>query len=135
RFTGMLQGQRDLTTVGSVLLSELVPLVRGHQGVIYQMVSDEGSAYLKLLGKYADHPERGYPAAIGVGDGFIGQCALEKRRILITDIPANSVRVGPALVEALPRNIVVLPIIFEDHLKAVIAVASLHDFDQAHLSF
>jgi HAMP domain-containing protein/CheY-like chemotaxis protein/signal transduction histidine kinase len=135
RFTGMLQGQRDLTTVGSVLLSELVPLVRGHQGVIYQMVSDEGSAHLKLLGKYADHPERGYPAAIGLGDGFIGQCALEKRRILITDIPANSVRVGPSLVEALPRNIVVLPIIFEDHLKAVIAVASLHDFDQAHLSF
>jgi HAMP domain-containing protein/CheY-like chemotaxis protein/signal transduction histidine kinase len=135
RFTGMLQGQRDLATVGSVLLSELVPLVRGHQGVIYQMVTEEGSAHLKLLGKYADHPERGYPAAIGLGDGFIGQCALEKRRILITDIPENSVRVGPSLVEALPRNIVVLPITFEDHLKAVIAVASLHDFDQAHLSF
>ena len=39
------------------------------------------------------------------------------------------------MVEALPRNIVVLPITFEDHLKAVIAVASLHEFDQAHLSF
>ncbi|MEO8421376.1 MAG: HAMP domain-containing protein [Hyphomicrobium sp.] len=134
RFTGMLQGQRDLATVGRVLLSELVPLVRGHQGVIYQMVT-EGQPYLKLLGKYADHPERGYPATIELGDGFIGQCALEKRRILITDIPANAVRVGPSMVEALPRNIVVLPITFEDHLKAVIAVASLHEFDQAHLSF
>ncbi|MBC7831602.1 MAG: response regulator, partial [Hyphomicrobium sp.] len=134
RFTGMLQGQRDLSTVGSVLLSELVPLVRGHQGVIYQMVTD-GSSRLKLLGKYADHPERGYPGEIELGDGFIGQCAIEKRRILITDIPETAVRVGPSLVEALPRNIVVLPIIFEDHLKAVIAVASLHDFDQAHLSF
>ncbi len=134
RFTGMLQGQRDLATVGSVLLAELVPLVRGHQGVIYQMVT-EGQPYLKLLGKYADHPERGYPASIELGDGFIGQCALEKRRILITDIPPNAVRVGPSMVEALPRNIVVLPVTFEDHLKAVIAVASLHDFDQAHLSF
>ena len=134
RFTGMLQGQRDLATVGRVLLSELVPLVRGHQGVIYQMVT-EGQPILKLLGKYADHPERGYPATIELGDGFIGQCALEKRRILITNIPANAVRVGPSMVEALPRNIVVLPITFEDHLKAVIAVASLHEFDQAHLSF
>ncbi|MFA6141416.1 MAG: response regulator, partial [Hyphomicrobium sp.] len=134
RFTGMLQGQRDLATVGSVLLSELVPLVRGHQGVIYQMVT-EGQPSLKLLGKYADHPERGYPAIIELGDGFIGQCALEKRRILITDIPPNAVRVGASMVEALPRNIVVLPITFEEHLKAVIAVASLHDFDQAHLSF
>ncbi|HWK37612.1 MAG TPA: response regulator, partial [Hyphomicrobium sp.] len=115
------------------LLSELVPLVRGHQGVIYQMVND-GNPYLKLLGKYADHPERGYPKEIGLGDGFIGQCAVEKRRILITDIPENAVRVGPSLVEALPRNIVVLPVIFEDNLKAVIAVASLYEFDKAHLS-
>ena len=134
RFTGMLQGQRDLATVGSVLLSELVPLVRGHQGVIYQMVT-EGGSHLKLLGKYADHPERGYPKEIELGDGFIGQCAAEKRRILITDIPDNAVRVGSSLVEALPRSIVVLPVTFEEHLKAVIAVASLHDFDQAHLSF
>ena len=134
RFTGMLQGQRDLATVGSVLLSELVPLVRGHQGVIYQMVSEEAPC-LKLLGKYADHPERGYPKEIELGDGFIGQCAAEKRRILITDIPENAVRVGASLVEALPRSIVVLPVTFEEHLKAVIAVASLHDFDQAHLSF
>ncbi|MBZ0210796.1 MAG: HAMP domain-containing protein [Hyphomicrobium sp.] len=134
RFTGMLQGQRDLTTVGSMLLSELVPLVRGHQGVIYQMVTEENS-YLKLLGKYADHPERGYPKEIELGDGFIGQCAVEKRRILITDIPDNAVRVGASLVEALPRSVVVLPVAFEDQLKAVIAVASLHEFDQAHLSF
>jgi len=133
RFTGMLQGQRNLSTVGSVLLSELVPLVRGHQGVIYQMVNDE-NPYLKLLGKYADHPERGYPKEIELGDGFIGQCAVEKRRILITDIPENAVRVGPSLVEALPRNIVVLPVTFEDNLKAVIAVASLYEFDKAHLS-
>ena len=133
RFTGMLQGQRNLSTVGSVLLSELVPLVRGHQGVIYQMVND-GDPHLKLLGKYADHPERGYPKRIELGDGFIGQCAVEKRRILITDIPQNAVRVGPSLVEALPRNIVVLPVTFEDNLKAVIAVASLYEFDKAHLS-
>jgi HAMP domain-containing protein/CheY-like chemotaxis protein len=134
RFTGMLQGQRDLTTVGTMLLSELVPLVRGHQGVIYQMVADEEPG-LKLLGKYADHPERGYPREIDLGDGFIGQCAVEKRRILITDIPENAVRVGPSFVEALPRSVVVLPVTFEDQLKAVIAVASLREFDQAQLSF
>jgi CheY-like chemotaxis protein/signal transduction histidine kinase/HAMP domain-containing protein len=134
RFTGMLQGQRDLTTVGTMLLSELVPLVRGHQGVIYQMVADDTPG-LKLLGKYADHPERGYPREIELGDGFIGQCAVEKRRILITDIPDNAVRVGPSFVEALPRSVVVLPVTFEDQLKAVIAVASLREFDQAQLSF
>jgi HAMP domain-containing protein/CheY-like chemotaxis protein len=134
RFTGMLQGQRDLATVGSTLLSELVPLVRGHQGVIYQMVAEE-SSHLKLLGQYANHSESGYPQAIELGEGFIGQCAVEKRRLFITDIPQNAVRVGPNMVDALPRSIVILPVTFEDHLKAVIAVASLHEFDQGQLNF
>jgi HAMP domain-containing protein/CheY-like chemotaxis protein len=134
RFTNMLQGQRHLSTVGTVLLAELVPLVRGHQGVIYQMVTED-TPHLRLLGKYADHPERGYPAEIDLGDGFIGQCAIEKRRILITDVPHSAVRVGPSFIEALPRSVVVLPVLFEDQLKAVIAVASLREFDEAHLSF
>ncbi len=134
RFTGMLQGQRDLSTVGSVLLSELVPLVRGHQGVIYQMVTD-GVPRLKLLGKYADHPERGYPGEIELGDGFIGQCAVEKRRILITDIPETPCASGRRSSKRCRATSSCCPIIFEEQLKAVIAVASLHDFDQAHLSF
>jgi HAMP domain-containing protein/CheY-like chemotaxis protein len=134
RFTGMLQGQRDLTTIGSRLLSELVPLVRGQQGVLYRTNPDDNQK-LTLLGKYADHPERGYATTVELGKGFIGQCAVEKRRILVTDIPPDSVRVSAAVLEARPRSIVVLPVIFEEQLKAVLAVASLYDFDDAHLTF
>ena len=68
RFTSMLQGQRDLATVGTKLLSELVPLVNAHQGLIYQMVSEgEDTAYLKLLAKYADDHRNGYPARLDLG--------------------------------------------------------------------
>jgi HAMP domain-containing protein len=78
RFTSMLQGQRDLATVGTKLLSDLVPLVNAHQGLIYQMVSEgEDSAYLKLLAKYADDHRNGYPARMDLGDGLIGQSAVE----------------------------------------------------------
>ena len=45
RFTSMLQGQRDLVTVGQLLLSELAPLVSAHQGLIYQM-NTEGEPHL-----------------------------------------------------------------------------------------
>ena len=134
RFTSMLQGQRDLATVGSRLLSELVPLVRGQQGVIYQMAAD-GAPRLHLLAKYADHPERGYPPAIELGQGLIGQCALEKQRILISDIPDDTVPVSSVVLEAKPRSVVVFPVIFEDQLKAVLAVASIYEFDKAHLTF
>ena len=134
RFSAMLQGQRDLSTIGSKLLSELVPLVRGQQGVLYRTSPDD-SQKLTLLGKYADHPERGYPTTVELGKGFIGQCAVEKRRILVTDIPADSVPVNATVLEARPRSIVVFPVIFEEQLKAVLAVASLYEFDDAHLTF
>jgi HAMP domain-containing protein/CheY-like chemotaxis protein/signal transduction histidine kinase len=136
RFTSMLQGQRDLATVGTKLLSELVPLVNAHKGLIYQMVTDgENSAYLKLLAKYADDYHKGYPARLELGDGLIGQSAVEKRTIHVSNLPADTVPIGVALLEAVPRSVLVLPIVFEEQIKAVLALASLHDFDPAHLMF
>ncbi len=111
RFTSMLQGQRDLATVGTKLLSELVPLVNAHQGLIYQMVPEaEGTPHLKLLAKYADDHRNGHPSRLTLGDGLIGQCAIEKRRIHVTNIPPDTVRIGTGLIEAVPRSLVVLPV-------------------------
>ena len=134
RLTGMLQGQRDLGTVGKMLLSELVPLVSAHQGVIYQM-DTEVAPHLKLLASYANDHESGYPEHLPVGDGFIGQCAVEKRRILVTNVPPDTIRVGSVMLRALPRSIVVLPVVFEGQIKAVLSLASLNDFGPAHLGF
>jgi HAMP domain-containing protein len=106
RLTGMLQGQRDLVTVGKMLLSELVPLVNAHQGVIYQM-NTEAMPHLRLLASYANDHESGYPEHLPVGDGFIGQCAVEKRRILVTNVPPDAIRVGSVMLGALPRSIIV----------------------------
>ncbi|MGH6926680.1 MAG: sensor histidine kinase, partial [Dongiaceae bacterium] len=134
RFTGMLQGQRDLVTVGKTLLSELVPLVNAHQGLIYQMITDD-DAHLKLLARFADDHEHGAPPRLKPGEGFSGQCALDKRRIVVSNVPADAVRVGSTLLQALPRSIVVFPVIFEGQIKAVLALASLHEFAPAHVAF
>ena len=134
RFTGMLQGQRDLTTVGRMLLSELAPLVSAQQGVIYQMETDEPNNMM-LLSAFADSNQNGHPDHLHVGTGLVGQCAAEKRRMLITEIPQNAVPIRSGLFEAVPRNIIVLPILFEDRVKAVIELASLSTFTASHLSF
>ncbi len=134
RFTSMMQGQRDLAAVGKLLLSELVPLVNAHKGLIYK-ADDDGSPYLSLLAKYADDPGRGYPARIEFGAGLMGQCAIDKRRILVSKLPPDTVPIGSALFDAVPRSLVVLPIVFEDRVKAVISLASLNEFDAVHLTF
>ena len=134
RFTGMLQGQRDLTTVGRILLSELAPLVNAQQGVIYQMESEE-SGTMVLLSAFADSDQDGHPSRLHVGTGLVGQCAAEKQRMLITDVPANAVPIRSGLFQAVPRSVIVLPILFEDRVKAVIELASLSVFTASHLAF
>jgi CheY-like chemotaxis protein/signal transduction histidine kinase len=139
RFTGMLQGQRDLVRVGQMLLSELAPLVGAHLGVIYRV--DQGveetdsNSSLRLLAAYADDSEFGHPPVVALGQGLVGQCATEKRRMLISDLPPTTARVGSGLFSALPRNVIVLPVLFEGQVKAVIELGSLSDYTASHLSF
>jgi HAMP domain-containing protein/CheY-like chemotaxis protein/signal transduction histidine kinase len=134
RFTNMLQGQRDLSTVGRLLLSELTPLVNAQQGVIYQMDSEQAPS-LKLLSAYADDGANGHPGAMKLGDGLIGQCAIDKRRMLITEMPASAVPISSALFKAIPRNIIVLPVQFENQVKAVIELASISEFTMLQTTF
>jgi HAMP domain-containing protein/signal transduction histidine kinase/DNA-binding response OmpR family regulator len=135
KFTRMLQGQRDLVTVGKALLSELAPLVNAQQGSMYQMISEanDSAPALSLLAGYAigdDQAKR-----IQVGSGLVGQCALEKQRILLTKIPRAYARIQSSLGAARPKNIVVLPVLFEGETKAVIELSSLEPFTATHLTF
>jgi HAMP domain-containing protein/CheY-like chemotaxis protein/signal transduction histidine kinase len=134
RFTNMLQGQRNLVTVGRLLLSELVPLVNAHQGLLYQM-DTEGEPHLKMLASYGNAHPGGYPARLALGEGFVGQCAIEKRRILVTSVPPDTLPIGAPFFEALPRSMVVFPVAFEGQMKAVLGLASLGDFGPVHLTF
>ncbi len=135
KFTSMLQGQRDLTTVGRLLLSELTSLVNAQLGVIYQMATDEGAPSLKLLASYADDGEGRHRVRVAVGEGLIGQCAADKRRLLITDVPSNVVPIGSALFKVPPQNIIVLPVLFEKDVKAVIELASVSSFTKLQMTF
>jgi HAMP domain-containing protein/CheY-like chemotaxis protein/signal transduction histidine kinase len=132
RFTNMLQGQRDLATVGRLLLSELAPLVGAQNGVIY-LVEPEGD--LRRLSSYADSEGAGHPERLRPGQGLIGQCARDARRMLITEIPDRVVPITSGLFQAKPNNLIVLPVLFEGQVKAVIELASLGSFTDLQTSF
>jgi HAMP domain-containing protein/CheY-like chemotaxis protein/signal transduction histidine kinase len=134
RFTGMLQGQRDLATVGRMLLSELAPLVAAQQGVIYQVETEE-SAGMRLLSAFADDGQDGHRQSLALGQGLVGQCAIEKRRMLIAELPEGAIPIRSGLFKAVPRNVIVLPVLFEGRVKAVIELASLSAFTTSHLAF
>src|SRR6201988_3242298 len=134
KFTNMLQGQRDLATVGRMLLSELAPLVDAQQGAIYQLEAAE-EPRLRLLAAFAGDGAHGHPQRMEFGEGLIGQCAADKRRMLITSMPAHAVPIGSALFKVVPQNIVVLPVLFENQVKAVIELTSVSTFTTSQMTF
>jgi len=135
RFTRLLQGQRDLETVTSLILSELAPLVNEHHGVFYMMDSSTKDSRLRMIASYGYRSDRKLPTSFLPGEGLVGQCAKEKAGILLADVPGDYIQVSSGLGSATPNNIVVLPILFEQQVKAVIEIASLDRFTETHLSF
>ncbi|WP_449224633.1 HAMP domain-containing protein [Aquisphaera giovannonii] len=139
RFTSMLQGQRDLFALARALLADLVPLVHAQQGAIYQLAAEVGGdgdgegPWLRLLAGYAR--PAGPPPRIRPGEGIVGQCAVARQRILLGDVPPGYARIASSLGDAPPTSIVVLPVLFEGHVKAVIELASLRPFSPTDLAF
>ncbi|MGQ3313406.1 response regulator, partial [Reyranella sp.] len=134
KFTNMLQGQRDLGTVGRLILSELTPLVNAHQAVIYQTVDDD-KVRLRLLSVYADAVGDGHPETLRVGEGLVGQCAADGRPIHISTMPDAARPITSGLFSASPRSLIVLPVLFEGQVKAVIELASLTPFTELQIAF
>jgi hypothetical protein len=135
RFTRMLQGQRDMTNVARQVLSELAPLVDAQQGVFYVNNSSNGQPLMRLLSGYAFKQRKNLSNEYKAGEGLVGQCVLERQRILLNNVPDNYIHITSGLGEAKPLNIVVLPVLFEGDVKAVIELASFNRFNETHLTF
>jgi CheY-like chemotaxis protein/HAMP domain-containing protein len=150
KFTRMMQGQRDLVSVTQQILSELAPLVSAQHGVFYlaekevekkvekkDADSDRAGSdmTLKLLSSYAYKERKHLSNKFAIGEGLVGQCAFEKNRILLDNVPSNYIQISSGLGEAPPLNIIVLPVLFEGQVNAVIELASYNRFSEIHQTF
>src|SRR5258707_2675645 len=115
-FTQMLQGQKDLNTVTKRILSELAQVVSAHYGAFYILHQEDERQHvkLKLFAGYAYKDENNIPKEFAVGEGLVGQCAFEKERILLTNVPQGYVKINSGLGKAKPTNLIILPVLFEN---------------------
>ncbi|HEY7488961.1 MAG TPA: HAMP domain-containing protein [Streptosporangiaceae bacterium] len=136
RIAALMQGHRDLVEVASLILSELTPLVSAQYGAFFLDQGDgETTARLRLIAGYGYRGEERLGTEIAYGQGLVGQAAVEKKRIIITEAPPEYIKISSGLGEASPANIVVLPIVFEDQVLGVIELASFSLFSDVHLAF
>jgi CheY-like chemotaxis protein/signal transduction histidine kinase/HAMP domain-containing protein len=137
KFSRMMQGQRDLESVSRLIMSELTPLVGASQGAFF-ITDGEGTGeefLLRLIASYAYKERKNVSNRFRPGEGVVGQAALEKKPILLTGVPEDYIQITSGLGSAPPRNIMVLPILFEGEVKAVIEMASFTPFSPIHQVF
>ncbi|MEK5443990.1 response regulator [Fredinandcohnia sp. FSL W7-1320] len=136
--TTSLTGINDLETLAQTFLSKTVPLVDSSHAVFYVKdieIDDDEEARFKLLASYAFKERKSFSNTIRLGEGLIGQAALEKSPIILTNVPSDYVRVSSGLGEASPLNLYVLPIVFEGDVKAVIEIASFKSYSKTQQDF
>jgi HAMP domain-containing protein/signal transduction histidine kinase/CheY-like chemotaxis protein len=137
KFTQMLQGQKDLKTVTQRILSELAQVVNAQKGLFYILKQDENkqNQKLKLFATYAYGDNTKMNQEFALGQGLVGQCAVNKERILLTNVPKDYIKISSGLGKANPVNLIILPVLFEKEIKAVIELASFDTFSETHLDF
>ncbi|MDQ4102171.1 MAG: HAMP domain-containing protein [Actinomycetota bacterium] len=132
RLSGLMQGHRNLGTVASVVLSELAPLLSAQQGAFFLVrPQDDGTTVVELTAGYGLQD----PAAVrrfALGESLVGQAALDKRTILITEAPPDYAAISSGLGCAVPTNVLVVPLLFEDQALGVIELASVNEFTTVH---
>jgi HAMP domain-containing protein/signal transduction histidine kinase/CheY-like chemotaxis protein len=137
KFTQMLQGQKELNAVTKKILSELAQVVTAQHGLFYILQEDERfmDSKLNLIASYAFVKRKNSMTSYAMGEGLIGQVAIEKERVLLSNVPKDYIRINSGLGDAKPQDVIILPVLFEGQLKAVIELASLDTFSQTHLDF
>jgi len=130
--TEITRGDQDLTELSKNIVTYLAKYIEAQVGIFY-FAEDGGS--LKLLGSYAYANRKNISNRFQLGEGIVGQAALEKETIMVSDVPEDYVKINSGLGEASPRNIIAMPIYFEGVLYGVIELGSFKPLLEKHIQF
>lgn len=137
KFSDLLRSNNnDLAKLCNSIISELVKYINANQGGLYLINRNNPSdVYIELTAVYAYNRKKFITQRIELGEGLIGQAALEKGVIYMTDIPPGFVKITSGLGEALPRNIIIVPLKVDDTVYGMIELASFQIIKQHQIQF
>ncbi|HEY9774419.1 MAG TPA: response regulator [Planktothrix sp.] len=135
RFGQMLQGEKNLQNAAQKVLTELASELGSRHGMFYILAPQHDVAELVLLASYAHQERKSLANTFALGQGVIGQCAFEKQRIVVSNLPDDYARISSGTGEATPTCVAVVPVMFEGNVKAVIEQSSFTPFTQVQLRY
>ncbi|WP_422744262.1 response regulator [Mycobacterium sp. WMMD1722] len=123
-----VQGVDDAAAAGKIIVSRTAEAVGAKHGALYLHAPDDPGRFT-LTASYAFHRRKGLPSSFGLGDGLVGQCALEDTRIEVTDAPGDYVEIVSGLGKTAPVSLILIPVRFESKVLGVLELAGLRLFD------
>src|SRR6185312_4624571 len=124
KFFGVMQGQRNLQSLTDQIISEVTPVVGAQYGAFYLAEHEGDRPVLTLTSTYAYTTRKHLSNRFALGEVLVGQCARERKPIVVTEVPNDYVRITSGIGESVPRNLAVYPVFFEDQLRGVIELGS-----------
>lgn len=126
----------DIKAFCDKLLAELVKYMDANQGAIFLLNDDVNDRrILEMVSAYAWNRKKYISATIEEGEGLIGQCAIERDTIYLTDVPDNFITITSGLGDANPRCILIVPLLFNDELFGVMEFASFRTLQDFEIKF
>lgn len=128
-----IRGDKNLTEIAKIMISYLAKYLGAKAGALY--VSESGSNILKLAAGYAFTKRKELNTRIEFGEGLVGQCAIEKELIILTEVPEEYFPIKSATGSANPKNVIVFPCLFNQEVLGVIELASFDEYTDLQLEF
>jgi len=126
-----IRGEKEVRTLAQDVIIQLASSLKAQIGAVY--LSE--NAHLELVGSYAYHYRKDNANTVKLGQGLVGQAALEKRPILFSEIPENYTRINSGLGNSIPKNIIVFPFLYDGEVKGVVEIGSAREFTDLDLQF
>ncbi|MCR8979980.1 response regulator [Brevibacillus laterosporus] len=129
----LTQGIQDFDSLGQEFISKIAWIIEASYGAFYLAFGKGRSKEFKKIASFASSGEEVGITSFRLGEGVVGQCAQEKRMISLKEIPEQYITIKSALGEAFPKQILIVPVTFENETVAVIEMATLESFSDLHL--
>ena len=135
RLNALVLGQADIQKLASNVLIELASTLDAKVGAFFVMGGGEGGPTLSLVASYAYTARKSLSTRFGLGEGLVGQAALEQKQILLQNAPEDYVRVVSGLGDTTPRNLCVTPFLSDAQVRGVVELGTMASLTPLELSY